>query len=84
MAQSKATQSPERWLVRLFGSLAAKQGGVLKRPVQEVEARVGREAFLREVERRGYQAVENGAHFVVFCNRAAIQRVWSSAFTAAH
>jgi hypothetical protein len=28
--------------------------------------------------------VENGRQFVVFCNRAAIQRVWSHAFVNTH
>ncbi len=38
----------------LFGSCPASEGGVIQHLVQDVEAYVGREAFLREVERRGY------------------------------
>ena len=80
MTQVHPQHSSEGWLKRLFGSAPAREGGVIQHPVQDVEARVGREAFLREVERRGYQVVENGRQFVVFCNRAAIQRVWSKGF----
>lgn len=84
MEQISLLHSPEPWLAALFGAGPARDGGVIQHPVDEVENRVGREAFLREVERRGYQVVENGRQFVVFCNRAAIQRVWSHAFTATH
>jgi hypothetical protein len=84
MAQQRDTLSPERWMAMLFDAREARRGGVIRRRVRDVEQSDGREAFLREVERRGYQVVENGRQFVVFCNRAAIQRVWSSAFLAAH
>ncbi|OIP82024.1 MAG: hypothetical protein AUK37_09725 [Rhodobacterales bacterium CG2_30_65_12] len=77
-------RTAESWLTRLFGSGPAREGGVIQHSVEDVESHVGREVFLREVERRGYQVVENGRQFVVFCNRAAIQRVWSTGFIATH
>lgn len=81
MAQQRPDQLSNGWLKQLFGSAPAREGGIIQHPVRDVEAQVGREAFLREVERHGYQVVENGRQFVVFCNRAAIQRVWSNGFT---
>lgn len=84
MSQTVPNPSSEGWLTRLFGSAPAREGGVIQHPVRDIEQTVGREAFLREVERRGYQVVENGRQFVVFCNRAAIQRVWSSGFVTSH
>lgn len=63
------------WLTQLFTSGEARKGGVVKRQVRDVERLVGRDAFLHEVERRGFQAVQNGRHFVVFCNGLPIRRV---------
>jgi hypothetical protein len=48
---------------------------VVKRQVRDVERLVGRDAFVNELRRRGYQAVENGRHFVIFCNSLPIRRV---------
>lgn len=51
------------------------RGGVVKRQIRDVERLVGRSAFVNEVNRRGFQAVENGRHFVIFCNNRPIRRV---------
>lgn len=67
--------TPERWAYQLFSSREAMKGGVVKRKVRDVERLLGRSAFLYEVERRGFQAVENGENFVVFCNKRAIRRL---------
>jgi hypothetical protein len=48
---------------------------VVKRKVRDVERLVGRERFVTELARLGFQAVENGRHFVVFCNTLPIRRV---------
>jgi hypothetical protein len=65
----------DQWLAQIFASDEARRGGVVKRQVRDVERLVGRAAFAAEVRRRGCQAVENGRHFVIFCNRDAIRRV---------
>jgi len=72
--------TPDTWLAQIFTSREVQRGGVLKRQVRDVERLVGRDTFLREVERRGFQAIENAQHFVVFCNAAPIRRVRSGAF----
>jgi hypothetical protein len=66
---------PDKWLRGVFASRDARCGGVFKRQVRDVERIVGREAFLAEVERRGWQALENGRHFIVCCNAQTIRRV---------
>jgi len=66
---------PEHWLYQVFASGEARRGGVVKRQIRDVERLVGRAAFVSELERRGYQAVENGRHFVIFCNAHPIRRV---------
>ncbi|KPQ20658.1 MAG: hypothetical protein HLUCCA24_01925 [Rhodobacteraceae bacterium HLUCCA24] len=67
--------TPDRWLAQLFSSGEAARGGVVKRQIADVERIAGRHAFLAEVERRGFQAVENGRHYVVFCNAWPIRRL---------
>ena len=67
--------TPEIWLSQVFATQAARRGGVVKRKVRDVERLVGRAEFERALRLRGYQAVENGAHFVIFCNDAPIRRV---------
>lgn len=65
----------ERWLAQVFSSEEARKGGVVKRQIRDVERLVGLDMFMAEVSRRGYQAVRNGRHFVVFCNKDPIRRV---------
>ncbi|SEL88836.1 hypothetical protein SAMN05443999_10961 [Roseovarius azorensis] len=67
--------TPEIWLAQFLDSAEARRGGVVKRQIRDVERLVGREMFLRAVERRGFQAVENGRHYVVFCNGQPIRRL---------
>jgi hypothetical protein len=67
--------TPEIWLEQVLSSKEAHNGGVVKRQVRDVERIVGRDAFLAEVERRGWQAVRNNRHYVVFCNGLPLRRV---------
>ena len=67
--------SADHWVSHLFTSQAAREGGVIRRKVRDVERFVGREAFLDEMKRRGFPVVENAGQFVVFCNREPIRRV---------
>lgn len=75
MAELPQYLTPDLWLEQIFSSKEAQRGGVVKRQVRDVERLVGRQAFARALERKGFQAVENGRHFVVFCNGAPIRRV---------
>jgi hypothetical protein len=67
--------TPEMWLEQALSSGQARKGGVVKRQIRDVERLVGRDAFLAEVERRGFQVVQNNRHFVIFCNSLPIRRV---------
>ena len=67
--------SPEGWLNDMFASKAVQQGAVIRRKARDVERFVGVDLFLKEIERRGYQVVENSGQFVIFCNRAPIRLV---------
>jgi hypothetical protein len=75
MPNLPAYLSADRWVSHLFTSQAAREGGVIRRKVRDVERFVGREAFLDEMKRRGFPVVENAGQIVVFCNREPIKRV---------
>ena len=69
------TIDPEYWMRSVLSSRDACRGGVIKRQIRDVERIVGREAFLAEMDRRGFQTLENGRHFIVCCNAQPIRRV---------
>lgn len=75
MAELPEYLTPDLWLDQIFSSKEAQRGGIVKRQIRDVERLVGRQAFAHALERKGFQAVENGRHFVVFCNGAPIRRV---------
>jgi hypothetical protein len=63
----------ENWMRHIFSSKTAREGGVVRRRVSDVTRIVGVPNFEAEVRRRGYRAVQNGRHYVVFCNRESIR-----------
>jgi hypothetical protein len=67
--------SPDRWIAQIFTARTAAEGGIVRRRVSDVERLVGRERFLREIARRGFRAVENGGHIVIFCNAEPVRIV---------
>jgi hypothetical protein len=75
MNMSPVPLSPDAWLVHLFSSQAAREGGVIRRKVRDIERYVGRDAFLQDMKRRGYPVLENAGQFVIFCNQERIRRV---------
>jgi hypothetical protein len=67
--------SSEAWMLHLFSSQAAREGGVIRRKLRDIDRYIGREAFLQEMRRRGYQVIENAGQYVIFCNGETIRRV---------
>ncbi len=61
------------FLRNIFACKAVQEGGVIRRKARDIEKFVGREAFRAEVERRGFQAVENAGQIVVFCNQEPLR-----------
>lgn len=57
---------------QIFDARAAREGGIVRRKIRDVERNVGRAAFVAEIERRGYHAVENGGQIVIFCNNETV------------
>ena len=70
-----SAMTADHWLIHLFSSQAAREGGVVRRKLRDIERFVGRQEFLDEMSRRGYSVVENAGQFVIFCNREPVRRV---------
>ncbi len=75
MVQLPDHLTPEQWLHGVFSAQEVRKGGILKRQIRDIERLCGRDAFLDEARRRGFQVLRNGRHFVVFCNADPIRRV---------
>ncbi|XDA99773.1 N-(5'-phosphoribosyl)anthranilate isomerase [Sulfitobacter sp. LCG007] len=70
-----AALSPQAWLRHVFSSKAARDGGVVRRSIRDIDRFVGRAAFEAELRRRGYRAVENAGQMIIFCNQEPVRRV---------
>lgn len=68
MKHALLPQNPAQWFHHLFAAKAAREGGIVRRKVRDMERMVGRDVFEREIARRGFSVVENAGQVVVFCN----------------
>ncbi|NSY38171.1 N-(5'-phosphoribosyl)anthranilate isomerase [Leisingera sp. ANG59] len=73
MSQLFRTVSPELWMQQIFDVKSARQGGVVRRKLRDVERNVGLAKLQNEVQRRGYHAVLNGKQVVIFCNNEPVR-----------
>ncbi|MFW8636568.1 N-(5'-phosphoribosyl)anthranilate isomerase [Cribrihabitans pelagius] len=73
MAHVARTVSPKFWMQQIFDVKAARQGGVVRRKLRDVERNVGLARLQQELQRRGYHAVINGDQVVIFCNNEPIR-----------
>lgn len=70
-----APLSPDVWVTHVFSAKAAREGGVIRRKIRDIEKYVGRSVFEDELRRRGYHAVENAGQLVIFCNQEPIRLI---------
>lgn len=70
-----APLSPDAWVTHLFSAKAAREGGVIRRRLRDIERYVGRDVFETELRRRGYHAAENAGQLVIFCNQEPIRLI---------
>lgn len=75
MESRNSPLSPDVWLADLFRSKAVQNGAVIRRKTRDVERFAGMDLFLAEIDRRGFQVVENGGQLIIFCNRAPIRLI---------
>ena len=73
MTTTLALLPPEIWLLQMFSAKTAREGGIVRRQIRDVERIVGRANFENELRRRGFHAVENAGQYVVFCNNEAVR-----------
>ena len=73
MTTTLALLPPEIWLLQLFSAKTAREGGIVRRQIRDVERIVGRANFEKELRRRGFHAVENAGQYVVFCNNESVR-----------
>lgn len=73
MQNRNSPLSPEVWLHDLFTSKSVQEGAVIRRKARDIERFAGMELFLREIDRRGYQVLENSGQIIIFCNRAPVR-----------
>ena len=64
---------PEVWMLQMFSAKSAREGGIVRRQIRDVEMIIGRDRFERELRRRGYHAVENAGQVVIFCNNDQVR-----------
>ena len=75
MTQSlqRSPPCPDLVLLDMFSSKAAREGAVIRRKSRDIDRLIGRDVFLRELDRRGYRAVENAGQIVIFCNAEPVR-----------
>ena len=56
------------WCDAVFTAKAVEKGGIVRRARRDVDREIGRDAFEREVRRRGYHLIEVGGQYLVICN----------------
>ena len=65
--------SPEAYLADVFGSKLVRNGKVIRRSLRDVDRYFGRDAFVEEVYRRGFRAIENAGQIIIFCNAEPVR-----------
>ena len=67
LQKRRRVTSGDPWLAQVFAAKAARQGGIVRRAVRDVEREVGREAFIAAVSARGFHLLEIAGQFIVIC-----------------
>lgn len=75
MSDHRVLVPADVWLLQLFSAKTARQGGIVRRSVRDVERIVGRDDFQAELVRRGFHAVQNAGQYINFCNNAPVHVV---------
>ena len=73
MEKLPPNKGPEAFLADVFGTHLVRDGKVIRRSLRDVERYFGRDAFVEEVYRRGFRAIENAGQIVVFCNQEPVR-----------
>jgi hypothetical protein len=66
--QSLTPTANSLWCDAIFTAKALEKGGIVRRATRDVDREIGRDAFVREVRRRGFHLVEVSGQYLVICN----------------
>jgi len=73
MEKQPPHKSPQAFLADVFGSKLVRDGKIVRRSLRDIERYYGRDAFIDEIHRRGFRAIENAGHVVIFCNAEPVR-----------
>lgn len=74
MRHQRSPLAPDIWLRDVFASKSVQRGEVIRRKIRDIERYAGMARFRKELNRRGFRAVENAGQIVIFCNQEPIRR----------
>jgi len=60
--------SPYEFINRIFEAKAAKNGGIVRRKIADIEKYASFKYLLKEVGERGFHLIETGDQYVIFCS----------------
>ncbi len=63
--------TPYSYIRNIFSANAAKNGGVVRRRVDDVKRFASFQALADEVKRRGFHLLEAGDQYLIVCNSAS-------------
>lgn len=64
--------APDAWIAEIFAAKAASTGGVIRRNRAWVEAEIGWDRFVAEVQARGFHLLETGHQLIVVRHQGKI------------
>ncbi len=73
MTYQQSPLSPDIWMREVFASKSVQRGEVIRRKVRDIERFAGMDLFRKELQRRGFRAVENAGQVIIFCNQEPIR-----------
>lgn len=65
--------SPYEFINHIFEAKAAKNGGIVRRKIANVEKFASIQYLIQEVKERGFHLIEIEDQFVIFCNNGCFK-----------
>jgi predicted GNAT superfamily acetyltransferase len=64
---------PYEYIKRIFEAKAARNGGIVRRKIADVNKYASFAYLLKDVEARGFHLIEAHEHYVIFCSTESIK-----------
>lgn len=69
----RAIPAPNVWINQIFSAQAVRNGGVVRRSVNDVKQFASFGRLKRQVLRRGFHLIRTGDQYVVLCHKGDIR-----------